>query len=358
MAETSLISPERLALLLGWLSDAVGATDLRLVEEPRPASNGSSNETAMLRCTWTGPDGTTVEQGFVARTAPRTEGIFLTYDLNKQYLTMAALADTDVPVPRLVGRAGADVLGEDFYVMETAAGEAPPDLPPYTVTGWLLEADPADQRRAHDRTLELIARIHRLDTGRLDLDVLVPATGRRGLDEQLDDTERWYRWAAGDRPQPTMAVVLAWLRANTPTEIPPEGLNWGDARFGNVLYEGFEPSCVLDWEMAGIGPAEVDMGWWWFMNRFYTEGTGVPALPGFPSEAEARAHYESALGRPLTDSLFYDVLAGFRFGIVFIRAAALMRAADPSDAGAFERVNPVTTMLAAMLDLPDPTRFG
>lgn len=358
MAETSLTSPERLAPLLGWLSDALGATDLHLLGAPRPASNGSSNETAMLRCAWTGPDGSTLQRGFVARTAPRSEGIFLTYDLDKQYLTMAALADTDVPVPRLVGRAGADVLGEAFYVMEAAPGEAPPDLPPYTVNGWLLEADPADQRRAHDRTLEVIARIHRLDPAGLDLDVLFPSPGRRGLDDQLDETGRWYRWAAGDRPQPTMAAVLAWLRANTPTVVPTEGLNWGDARFGNVLYEEFEPVCVLDWEMAGIGPAEVDMGWWWFMNRYYTDGTGVPALPGFPSEAEARAQYEDALGRPLTDGLFYDVLAGFRFGIVFIRAATLMRAANPSDAGAFERINPVTTMLAAMLDLPDPASLG
>ena len=297
-------------------------------------------------------------EGFVARTAPRAEGLFLTYDLRKQYLTMAALADTDVPVPGLVGFGGAEVLGEEFYVMEAAPGEAPPDLPPYTTTGWLLEADPADQRRAHDRTLEVMARIHRLDVTRLDLGVLAPGGGRRGLDAQLDDTERWYRWAAGDRPQPTMAAVLAWLRANVPDDLPAEGLNWGDARFGNVLYEDFEPVCVLDWEMAALGPAEVDMGWWWFMNRYYTEGTGVAPLPGFPSEADARAHYEAALGRPLRDMRFYEVLAGFRFGIIFIRAAALMRTAAPDDDGTFERINPVTTMLAATLGLPDPVSLG
>ena len=357
MAESSLTTPDRLALLLGWLAGQLGADDLRLVEEPRPASNGSSNETAMLRCGWTDADGRAVERGFVARTAPRAEGLFLTYDLRKQYLTMAALADTDVPVPALVGFGGAEVLGEEFYVMEAAPGEAPPDLPPYTTTGWLLEADPADQRRAHDRTLEVMARIHRLDITGLDLGFMTP-DGGRGLDAQLDDTERWYRWAAGDRPQPTMAAVLAWLRANVPTDLPAEGLNWGDARFGNVLYEDFEPVCVLDWEMAAIGPAEVDLGWWWFMNRYYTEGTGVPPLPGFPSEADARAHYEAALGRPLRDMRFYEVLAGFRFGIIFIRAAALMRAAAPDDGGTFERINPVTTMLAATLDLPDPASLG
>jgi aminoglycoside phosphotransferase (APT) family kinase protein len=357
VAETSLTTPERLGALLDWLGATLGTGDLRLTDAPRPAANGSSNETAMLRCAWSGPDGTVVERGFVARTAPRAEGLFHRYDLVRQYRTMAALADTAVPVPRLVGYGGAEVLGEDFYVMEAAPGEAPPDLPAYTTTGWLHDAAPADQRLVHDHTIDLLARIHRLDVDRLDLAFLIDSEPGRGLEDQLDRTVAWYRWAAGGRPQPTMEVVLDWLLAEVPTGRAADGLNWGDARFGNVLYEGVEPVCVLDWEMAALGPAEVDMGWWWFMNRFYTEGTGVPPLPGFPSDREAQAHYEAALGRPLQDRHWYEVLAGFRFGIIFIRAATLMRS-DAGDTGTFERVNPVTTMLARMLELPDPATIG
>jgi aminoglycoside phosphotransferase (APT) family kinase protein len=358
VAETSLTTPERLDALLGWLGATLGTDDLRLTEAPRPAANGSSNETAMLRCAWTEPDGTTVERGLVARTAPRAEGLFHSYDLVRQYRTMAALADTEVPVPRLVGYGDAGVLGEDFYVMEASPGEAPPDLPAYTTTGWLHDAPPAAQRVVHDETLELLARIHRLDVGRLDLGFLVDSEPGRGLEDQLERTVAWYRWAAGDRPQPTMDAVLHWLLAEVPTDRARDGLNWGDARFGNVLYEGTEPVCVLDWEMAALGPAEVDMGWWWFMNRFYTEGTGVPPLPGFPTDAEAQRHYESALGRPLRDRQWYEALAGFRFGIIFIRAATLMRSGGADDGGTFERVNPVTSMLARMLDLPDPATLG
>ncbi len=355
MAATSLTTPERLAALLGWLGTTLGTGDLRLTEEPRAAANGSSNETAMLRCAWTGPDGAPVERGLVARTAPRAEGLFHHYDLLRQYRTMAALADTVVPVPRLVGYGDADVLGEDFYVMEAAPGEAPPDLPPYTTTGWLFEADPAEQRLVHDRTIDVLARIHRLDVSALDLGFLVDSEPGRGLEDQLDRAEAWFRWAATGRPQPTMDAVLAWLRASVPTDRAPDGLNWGDARFGNVLYEDLAPTCVLDWEMAALGPAEVDMGWWWFMNRFYAEGSGAVPLPGMPSEADARAHYEQALGRPVRDLLYYEVLAGFRFGIVFMRAAQLIPRPDGDPVPAMERINPVTGMLARMLDLPDPT---
>jgi aminoglycoside phosphotransferase (APT) family kinase protein len=153
-----------------------------------------------------------------------------------------------------------------------------------------------------------------------------------------------------------MDAVWAWLNDELPAELPTEGLNWGDARFGNVLYEGTTPSCVLDWEMAAIGPAEVDMGWWFFMNRFYTEGTGAEPLRGFPPKAEAIATYEAALGRPMERLDWYETLAGFRFGIIFIRAAAL--SSDIGDPGTFGRVNPVTTMLAADLGLPDPASLG
>jgi len=358
VAETSLTTPERLASLLEWLGAVLGTDDLHLLEDPRPASNGSSNETAMLRCAWTDRDGRTVERGLVARTAPRADGLFHSYDLDRQYRTMAALAHTDVPVPRLVGYGDAAVLGEDFYVMEAAPGEAPPDLPPYTTTGWLFEADPADQRLVHDRTLDVLARIHRLDVASLDLDFLVDSRSGRGLEDQLDRTTAWYRWAAGDRPQPTMDVVMRWLHDNVPADRPPDGLNWGDARFGNILYERGEPVCVLDWEMAALGPAEVDMGWWWFMNHYYAEGSGAEPLPGFPTDAEAQTHYERALGRSLQDRPYYEVLAGFRFGIVYMRAAQLIRPPGGDPPPTMERINPVTAMLARMLDLPDPATLG
>jgi aminoglycoside phosphotransferase (APT) family kinase protein len=74
-----------------------------------------------------------------------------------------------------------------------------------------------------------------------------------------------------------------------------------------------------------------------------------------PSEAEALDRYEAALGRPVRDLLWYEVLAGFRFGIVFMRAAQLMAAPGDGATPVMERVNPVTGMLARMLALPAPS---
>ena len=43
-------------------------------------------------------------------------------------------------------------------------------------------------------------------------------------------------------------------------------LNWGDARVGNILYRDFAPIAVLDWEMATVGPREVDLAWMIFLH--------------------------------------------------------------------------------------------
>ena len=254
MAETSVTTPERLAALTRWLGERLGAPDFALVGAPEAASNGSSNETALLAGRWS-VAGEQRSGGFVVRTAPRGEGLYDRYDLALQYRTMEALADTDVPVPRLVGlEQDPAVLGEAFYVMARSPGIAPPDLPPYTAGGWLLDAPPHEQGRLLDATIGVIGRIHRVDVAAHGLGFLNQTGARTGFDDQFDRTVAWYRWAAGGREQPIMDATLAWLEANRPVDPPPEGLNWGDVRLGNVLYEGVEPVCVLDWEMAGLGP--------------------------------------------------------------------------------------------------------
>ena len=59
-------------------------------------------------------------------------------------------------------------------------------------------------------------------------------------------------------------------------------LVWGDARVGNVLYEDFRPVAVLDWEMATLGPREMDVAWIIFAHMVFQELAGLAGLPGLP----------------------------------------------------------------------------
>jgi aminoglycoside phosphotransferase (APT) family kinase protein len=342
------------AAVTRWLATALGADELHIDDSNRPPLNGASNDTLMLRARWrTGER--KAEGGFVIRRPPTGPSLYQHYDLAAQYATMAALADTDVPVPPLVGyESGTSVLGAPFYVMGEVDGEAPPDLPPYTEVGWVLPLSPGEQARMYEASIGMLARIHRLDVSALPLSHL--AVGPRGgFAEQLRATEEWFHWAAAGRPNPVLDATLRWLLEHAPSP-GAEGLNWGDARIGNMMYRDLAPVAVLDWEMAAIGPPEVDLGWWLFMYRFHTEGMGNAPIPGFPDDPTTVAMWEQACGRRARDVHYYDVFAGFRFGIIVLRAARRMVADGvlPEDQS-FERVNGATTLLAKMLGLPEPT---
>ena len=342
----------------GWLAERLGAVQLSIDSLSDSPFNGASNDTLIVDASWTTADGARRTGAFVVRRLLGSFPLFHRYDLEQQYRTMAALTETDVPVPPLIGlELDPAVLGETFYVMGKVDGRPPPDLPPLTITGWVLESTPAEQAEMYAKSIAMLARIHRLDVSTLGVEFLRTGETSTGFGDQLAATERWFRWAAAGEPQPVLDATLTWLLAHRPTDPPAECLNWGDARVGNMLYDRFDPVAVLDWEMAAIGPGEVDLGWWLFLNRFHSTGMGAPALPGFPDDETTVAMYAEALGRPARDVFYYDVLGGFRFAIIVLRASRRMAAErqlpDGSDYG---QVNGATMLLAEMLELPAPKR--
>src|SRR5205807_1245522 len=103
---------------------------------------------------------------------------------------------------------------------------------------------------------------------------------------------------------------FAWLAENWPADPGPDVLNWGDARPGNVIYQGFTPVAVLDWEMAALGPREIDVGWFIFLHRFFQDICKMfdhPGLPDFLRRDEVVAHYQDVAGHTLRELNFYLV---------------------------------------------------
>ena len=85
---------------------------------------------------------------------------------------------------------------------------------------------------------------------------------------------------------PLTEKTLDWLEANLPDTTGKDTvLCWGDSRIGNVMYKDFEPVGVLDWEMAALGPREMDISWMMFAHMVFesiTEVFGVPGHAGLP----------------------------------------------------------------------------
>ena len=146
-------------------------------------------------------------------------------------------------------------LGAPFFVMERIEGRVPADIPPYTFEGWLHDASPEEQRLLQEGSVGILADLHGIDLSAHDVEFL--ATQERGdtaLRRHFEGQKRLYEWARRDRRHPILEATFAWLEANWPVDPGEDVLCWGDSRIGNIIYSGFTPVAVLDWEMATLGP--------------------------------------------------------------------------------------------------------
>lgn len=352
--------PGEVAESLGrWLAGRLPAGAGPAVDDvSAPASNGFSNETILCRATWR-EHGSTVRRRLVVRVAPTRHLLFLDAEFSTQYRVMKALAGAGVglPLPPL-GWYEEDPswLGVPFFTMDHVEGLVPPDNPPYTMEGWVVDAAPGDQTRMWWTGLEAMAKVHRTDWRQLGLGWLGdPARGRPGLDQQLAYYREFLDWSARGRPQPVAEAAWDWLVAHRPPEDGEISLCWGDARMGNMIWRDFTPVAVLDWEMATLGQPELDLGWWLYFDRQFTEGLGVPRPPGFPSHAETVERYGELVGRPMRDLEYYEVFSGFRFAVIMCRLADLLVGSGqlPPDTE-MGTDNLATQFTARLLGLPPP----
>lgn len=343
-----------------WLAGKLPeARDLRLSEIRSPGGTGYSNETLLFDAHYT-LDGETRVEGMVVRVAPTGYRLFLEADFDLQYRVMKVLDEqTAVPMPPMRWyEEDPAALGAPFYVMGRVEGRIPTDDPPYNGPGsWLSEATPEQRQRLWLSAMEAFTEIHRLDHEALGLGFLdKPHRGPTGIDQQLRYYEEYYEWARTGADNPVGDAALGWLRANLPSE-RPTGLSWGDARIGNMIFDDFQCRAVLDWEMVSLGGPLEDLGWWLFLDRFHSEGYGLERLPGLGSRTDTIEVWEQRTGRTARDLEFYEVFGGFRFTVIMVRLSRIFREWElmgPDDAASLERNNPVTQVLARMLELPPP----
>jgi aminoglycoside phosphotransferase (APT) family kinase protein len=293
-------------------------------------ANGMSSETLVLDISWT-ENGERRVGEYVARVAPAAEDlpVFQSYRLQDQFDAMRLAAEySDVPVPavRWMEPTG-EVLGTPFFLMDRVEGVVPPDVLPYNFgDNWLFDASPEQQRRLQDNTVAAIAGLHGIPDAASTFSFLeADAAGDSPLRRNLARTRAWYDHAVVDSgPSSLIERGLGWLEKNVPAE-GDTVLCWGDARIGNVLYRDFEPVGILDWEMAAVGPREMDLAWLVFAHRVFESIAGVMELPGMPDflrEDDVRATYADLTGIELGDLSWYQLYDAVQWGIVFMRTGA------------------------------------
>jgi aminoglycoside phosphotransferase (APT) family kinase protein len=304
-------------LLTGWLEPRLHGAKITHLETPQ--TSGFSNETLIFDVEHEG-----LEEKLVVRVAPHHYQVFPDPRFEEQYRLMKILDErTDIPVPPIRWyEPDPGLLGAPFFVMGRIEGRVPTDMPPYHQDGWVTEVGEDERAAMWWSTLEILARLHRLDVDGLSF-LDQPQWGTTGLDQRLGYYEHYMHWAYPG-PKETALRALAWLKAHRPEEPRGTALLWGDARIGNVIYQAGVPKAVLDFETATLGQPEEDLAWYLFLDRHHSEGIGVPRLGGFPSPEETVARYEELLGRTMRDMPYYEVLSGFKFTVIMSRIGQAM----------------------------------
>jgi len=321
---TTTRDPEELAhRLTAWLDTRLPgakAVDVRV-----PSSNGMSSETLLFDIDHPEPPLHACALRLAAD--PSAYTVFPVYDLPRQFRTMRLVADrTDLPVPAVRWlEEDPGPLGAPFFVMERAEGRVPPDVMPYTYEGnWLHAATDAEREHLEAASVALIARLHDQVPLREAEFLTLPGDGD-ALHRHVASQRAYYAWVVdGLARSPLIESAFDRLTELWPTDPGEPVLNWGDARIGNVVYDGFDPVAVLDWEMAAPAPREVDLGWTVYLHRFFQDLTvafGQPGLPEFFRRDRVEERYAELTGHTPRDMDFYTLYAALRHAIVMLRIA-------------------------------------
>lgn len=323
------------------------------------ATSGLSCETVMFSAAWS--DGAVRrDEALVARVQPPGEGLFISYNMPLEFRVLKGFRDhSQVRVPEpLFLETDSNVLGAPFIVMTRLPGRTPPDDPPYTAGGWVLDLEPDQQARLIDNALQTLVAIHAADPDLLGLGEVLdhPLLGSDVFEQQIAHWEKAFRWAGDDASHELIEAGFAWLKHNKPSPPQRKCICWGDARIANLVFnDDLTVSGALDWEMVMLGIPEFDLGWWLFMQRYHSDAIGLALPPGFPLQDELLARYEALSGHAIENLHYCMVLTGVRLSICMLRATTLMIRGGllpPDTAMAIN--NPATKITAALLGLPTP----
>ncbi|MFI0983144.1 phosphotransferase family protein [Streptomyces sp. NPDC021093] len=321
---TTTRDPEDLGRrLTAWLDTRLpGArvTDVRV-----PGSNGMSSETLLFDLDH--PDAPVTGCALRLAADPAAYSVFPVYDMARQHRVMSLVGEhTDLPVPRVLWlEEDPAPLGAPFFVMARAEGRVPPDVMPYTYEGnWLYAATDTERAGLEAASIGILARLHDQFPPK-EAEFLLPDVEGTPLRRHVTAQQTYYEWVVDGLPRsPLIEEAFGWLDAHWPDDEGDPVLCWGDARIGNIIYDGFTPAAVLDWEMAALGPRELDLGWTVYLHRFFQDLTvsfGQSGLPDFLRRDAIESRYARLTGHTPRDMEFHTLYAALRHAVVMLRIA-------------------------------------
>ncbi len=302
-----------------WLArQTPGAQDMTLSDVIEPAQ-GYSSRTILFTARWE-EAGQTRTRDLVAR-LQRDVSCPLLDDVFHQHGVMAVASkasDVLVPMPVFAEHDPAP-LGTPFFVMERAGGQVPSDFPSYHSEGWVADLPLKERTQLWWNGIEAMERLHRIDWSvfeTLTAGQQTPPDARFYIERFIMP---WFEWAAKGTRFPVIEEAIAEMSATAPA-VTRSGLAWNDARMGNVMFGADnQVSALFDFEVATLGPAEIDLAWWLYADDIFSESFGVARLPGIPQGQDAIGGFEARYGYAMPDFSYYLALAALKHAVISIK---------------------------------------
>jgi aminoglycoside phosphotransferase (APT) family kinase protein len=260
------------------------------------ADGGMANETVLLDF---GPG----HAGMVVRLPP-LDATFPDYDLAPQAEVQNVVAAAGIPAPApAIVELDTSWIGTPFLAMPRVHGAVAGPAPAFDP--YVRDAGPARQRLMYDGLIDVLAAVHAVPWERSGL---AEVLGGPHLADALARWAAYVEWSSEGDPLPALAEALDWCTRHCPPEREAV-LLWGDVRLGNLVFDNARRIvAVLDWDLAALGPPEMDLGWHFGLD-FMMDALFGQRVPGFPSRIEALARYESESGHEVRDLAWHEVFA-------------------------------------------------
>ncbi len=325
MAKHDLGDMETLrANLESWMRESLpDSQDLQLGDLNFPQESGESSVTLILDAKNRGRD-----SRYICRMKPRHSEVFDEHDLLLQYQLMEIADKNGIPAPPLLGyEADENLLGSDFYLMGFVDGQIPTDNPPWAFGSWITEL--SDQERATQwrNGLEVLAKIHCIDTSAYDISRLPRAAADQPPSQhELDKFNALVTRDVRNNMTAPLLEALDYLNANLPAD-GPRRLCWGDARPGNIIWKDLRPQAVIDWEMASMADPLQEVAWWFWIDYINCVGFGIERQGGLPTLEQVYDQWGELTGLPTDNAAYFDLFAVVRYAIVLEKKFLAMQQA-------------------------------
>ena len=313
---------ERFEIFKEWLSQQDSFKDKGHLISANESSiaSGFSNETFIFSL-----EENDEIKNFVLRLKPTNYQVFPEYNLKLQVDIMRCLHDRGFPAPNVIlYESNEDILGSEFYLMDYINGEAPSDNPPYHMDpeGMVGKAVKEDRRKIWTEWIHYLNQIHILDIDDLGLTELESKYGKNDpIDIDIEYYQDFLNWGMDGEDNPLCDDVLNWLRENKPKKNNPLSLCWGDSRPGNILYENFKATALLDWEMASYGDPVSDVAWCLAVDDASSLGLTIERLEGSMDYKEALDIWSSKTGFSQENYEYYRIFSLLKFSVIMVRVA-------------------------------------